>query len=183
MQLVQTQWCFFISCKGLCTQIVQTKPEFQFTTTIVVSMANKSNDLDDQISGTNLQNDGHTPHIIKWPKRPWRDGSIWQCPLPFSISVPREVTIPWSPQDPILSGNMCNFNQEERSCTSSIPHLDGTSGGGHATMKQRWPHWSSSDGPRKGYPVLWEAFPRRRPELRWGERHHIYTYRCGYLGW
>ena len=31
--------------------------------------------------------------------------------------------------------------------------------------QQNWPHQSCHDGPRKGYPVLWETFPRRRPEL------------------
>ena len=60
MWLAQTQW-FLISCKGLCTQIVQTNLEFQFMTTIVMSMATKSSNLDDHISGANLQNDGHTP--------------------------------------------------------------------------------------------------------------------------
>ena len=39
---------------------MQTNPEFQFMTTIVMSMAAKSRDLDDQISGANLQIKGHT---------------------------------------------------------------------------------------------------------------------------
>ena len=60
MQLAQTQW-FFISCKGLCTHIVQTDPEFQFTAPSVMSMAAKSSDLDDWTSGANLQTECHTP--------------------------------------------------------------------------------------------------------------------------
>ena len=60
MWLVQTQW-IFISSKGLCTQIVQTDPEFQVTAITVVSMATKSIDLDDWMSGVNLQTEGHIP--------------------------------------------------------------------------------------------------------------------------
>ena len=45
---------FFISCEGLCTWIVWTNLEFQFMATTGVSMATKSSDLDDQISGANL---------------------------------------------------------------------------------------------------------------------------------
>ena len=59
MWLAQTQ-CFFISCKGLCSQIVQANLEFQFMTTTVMSMATNSSDLDNQISEANLQTEGHT---------------------------------------------------------------------------------------------------------------------------
>ena len=68
-----------------------------------------------------------------------------------------------------------------RSCTSAIPCLDGASGGGHTMTQQNWPHQSSSDRPRKSYPLLWEMFPSRRPEQRQGKRCHIYTYHCWYL--
>ena len=52
---------FFISHKGLCTQIVQTDLEFQFMATTVTSMATKSSNLDNQMSGANLKTEGHTP--------------------------------------------------------------------------------------------------------------------------
>ena len=126
-------------------------------------------------------------HHQGWLKRPWRDGSIWQCPLPFSISVTREATIPWSPWDLILSGNTHNFNWEERSSTVLHAHtwmapvVDG-----HAMTWQSWPHQSSSDGPGRGYPVLWETFPSRRSELRWGRKTphwHLQVLVLGFISW
>ena len=53
---------FSFLTRGLCTQIVLTNLEFQFTTTIVMSMATKCSDLDDWISGANLQNNSAPPH-------------------------------------------------------------------------------------------------------------------------
>ena len=134
-------------------------------TTTVMSMATKSSNLDNWKSGANLQIEGHgltSPSDQKGLEETGASGTA----LPFSIWVSREVTIAWSPQDLILFRNTCYFNGEERSCTSSLPCLDGTSGGGHAMTQQSWPHQSSSDGPRKSYSILWEMFPRRRPELR-----------------
>ena len=61
MQLVQTQCFFYFLARAFALKIVQTNLEFQFMTTIVMSMATKSSDLDDQISRADLQNDGHTP--------------------------------------------------------------------------------------------------------------------------
>ena len=91
MQLAQTQW-FFISCKGLCTQNVQTDLKFQSTATTVASMATKSSDLDDQMSEANLQTWGHTP-IPSRGQEDWRDGSIGQYPLPLTILVSSEETV------------------------------------------------------------------------------------------
>ena len=98
-----------------------------------------------------------TPHYQVAEKALKRQEHLAVSP-PMLYPVSREVIIPWLPWDPILSGNMHNFNQEERSCIPSVACLDGTSGGGHAMTWQSWPHQSSSDGPRKGYPVLWETF-------------------------
>ena len=44
----------FISCQSLCTQIKWPNLEFQFTATNFVSMAAKSSDLVDGMSGANL---------------------------------------------------------------------------------------------------------------------------------
>ena len=49
----------FISCQGLCAQMKWLNPEFQFTATNFVSMAAKSSNLVDEISGANLQMEGH----------------------------------------------------------------------------------------------------------------------------
>ena len=61
------------------------------------------------------------PNMVTWMtrylKRPWRDRSVWQCPLPLPIPVSREATVACFPQDPVLSKNMHNFNWRERRCT------------------------------------------------------------------
>ena len=71
---------FFISCKGLCTQIVQLNPEFQFTATTVASMATKSSDLDDQTFRANLQTEGHTPIPSRGQKDPKEMGALGSSP-------------------------------------------------------------------------------------------------------
>ena len=142
-----------------------------------MSMATKSSDIDDQISGANPPIEGCTLTSPSGQKGLEETGVSGSSPLPLPIPVSGEVTIAWSPKDLVLSRNMCNFNQRERSCTSATPCLDGTSGGGHAMTWQDWSHQSSSAGPGEGCPLLWEMVPRR-PELRQGERHNIYTHRC-----
>ena len=49
----------FISCQGLCTQIEWLYLEFQLTATNFMSMAAKLSDLVDEMSGANLQTEGH----------------------------------------------------------------------------------------------------------------------------
>ena len=48
----------FISCQGLCTHIEWPNPEFQFTATNFMSMAAKSSDLGNRMSGANSQTEG-----------------------------------------------------------------------------------------------------------------------------
>ena len=142
-QLVQTQW--FISFEGLCTQIVWTTLEFQFTTTTGMSMDTKSSILDDQISGANFQIEGHTPTSPSGQKGLKEIGASGSAPSHSPSQSPERWLLPGCPKT--WYWNTCNFNQRGRSCTSATPCLDGTSGGGHATTQQDWPHQSSSDGP------------------------------------
>ena len=158
-----------------------TNVEFQFKTTTGMWMATKSSDLDNQISGTNLQIEGHTPTSPSGWKGLKDTGASGTAPPTPHPSLQRGDCHLIS-QDPVLSRNMCSFNWRERSCVSTTPHLDGTSAGGHATTWQDWPHWSISDRPRKSCPLLWETVPWEGPELRWGERCWIYTYGCWYMG-
>ena len=44
---------------GLCTQIEWTYPEFQFMSTVSMSMASRSSDLHEQKSRVNIQTEGH----------------------------------------------------------------------------------------------------------------------------
>ena len=161
-ELAQTQW-FFISCKGLCTQIVWTNPQFQFMTTIVISMATKSSDLDDCISGVNLQNNGHTPTSPSGVKGLEEMGASGSAPSHSPPWSPERWPSPGHPGTQYCLG-ICITLTEKRGAAPPLSHtLDCASGGGHAMTWQSWPHQSSSDRPRKGYSVLWETFPRRRP--------------------
>ena len=49
----------FISCQGFCAHNEWPYPEFQLTATNFMSMAAKSSDLVDEMSGANLQMEGH----------------------------------------------------------------------------------------------------------------------------
>ena len=69
------QVVFFISCKGLCAQFVWLDPEFQFTATTIVSMATRSSDLEDQMSGANPQMEGHVYMPSKSQKDPKEMGA------------------------------------------------------------------------------------------------------------
>ena len=50
----------FISCQGFCTHIEWPNPEFQFTATNFMSMAAKSSELGNRMSGANSQMEGPT---------------------------------------------------------------------------------------------------------------------------
>ena len=50
----------WFSCMGLCTRTELTYPEFQFTTTVFMSVTTRSSDLDNQKPGINIQTEGHT---------------------------------------------------------------------------------------------------------------------------
>ena len=78
-------------------------------TTTVMPMAIKSSNLDNWISGANLQIEGCAPTSASSQKGLKRQ-EHQVVPLPFSILVSREVTIAWLPQDPVLFRNMCNIN-------------------------------------------------------------------------
>ena len=148
-----------------------------------MSMAAKSSDLDDWISGANLQNNGHTPTSSTGKKGLEEMGASGIAPSHSPSWSPERQPSPGHPGTQYCLGIHVTLTEKERSSTSSAPHLDGVSGGGHDMTWQSWPHQNSSDGPQKGYRVLWDMSPRRKPELRQGERCHIYTYRCWHLVW
>ena len=72
---------FFISCKGLCTQIVQLNLEFQFTATTIMSMATKSRDSEDWTFGANLQTEGHIPKLLEGQTDPEEMGALGSAPF------------------------------------------------------------------------------------------------------
>ena len=59
---------------------MQLNPEFQFTTTTVISMTAKSSNLDDQMSGANLQTEGYTPIPSRGHKDPEEMGVSGSAP-------------------------------------------------------------------------------------------------------
>ena len=63
------QVVFVISCKGLYTWFVWLDLEFQFMASTIVSMATRSSDLEDQMSGANLQMEGH----VDMSSQSWKD--------------------------------------------------------------------------------------------------------------
>ena len=65
------QVVYIISCQGLCTHNEWLYLEFQLTATNFVSMAAKSSDLVDRMSGANLQVDGHEKVTTQTAKDPW----------------------------------------------------------------------------------------------------------------
>ena len=54
--------------------------EFQFTATTVASMATKSSDLDDWMSGAKLQTEGHTPILSRGQMDPEETGASGSAP-------------------------------------------------------------------------------------------------------
>ena len=63
---------------GLCTQTKWIYPEFQFTATVFMSMATRSSDLDDQMTGISIQTESQTltpPGGWNGPKDPEVFGS------------------------------------------------------------------------------------------------------------
>ena len=67
--------------------------------------------------------------------------------------------------------------------TTTPTYLAGVSCGRHDLRWQIWPNRSSSDGPRLSCPVLWMAIIRRRTELGWGMRCHVYAVGSHWLDW
>ena len=77
---------FLIFLLGPLHPTVQNHPEFQFTSTVFMSMAAKLSDIDDQKSGVNIWTEGHT----LTPPSSWNgleETGIRQCPLPITIPV------------------------------------------------------------------------------------------------
>ena len=78
--------------------------------TTVMSIATKSSDLDYQISGANIQIEGHTPtspSAQKGLEETEASGNAPSCSLSQS---PESQLSPESPSDMILSKNTHNFN-------------------------------------------------------------------------
>ena len=70
MQLTKKNKCFFHFLKGPLCPISVTQPRFQFTANTTVSMAVKSNYLEDRMSAANLQMEGHADMPSKSTKDP-----------------------------------------------------------------------------------------------------------------
>ena len=70
----------FISCQGLYTWFEWLHPEFQFTATNFMSMATKSSDLGNRISGASLQMEGHTDMPSQSAKDQWESEVLGSSP-------------------------------------------------------------------------------------------------------
>ena len=70
----------FISCQGLCAQIEWLNLEFQFTATNFMSMAAKLSDLVDEMSGANLQMEGHVDVPSQSAKDLWESEALGSSP-------------------------------------------------------------------------------------------------------
>ena len=87
--MVTSNWVVsFISCQGPCTHNEWPYPEFQLTATNFVSMAAKLSDLVDEISGANLQAEGH----VDVPTQSAKD--LWEME---AVDSPPSCLPSWSP--------------------------------------------------------------------------------------
>ena len=84
----------FISCQGLCAQIESPNPEFQFTATNFMSMAAKSSDLQNRMSGANLQMAGHADVPSQSTEDLWESEALGSSPSHLPS---------WSPDRRLLS--------------------------------------------------------------------------------
>ena len=151
--------------------------------TTVASMATKSSDLKDWMSGANLQTEGHTPMPLRGQRDPEEMGALGSAPshLP-SWSLARKPS-PSGPNTRHCLGIHVTLT-EETGATPPTPHA--WMAPVVEDMPSPWQnrsHQSHSDGPRLGCPLLWEMVIGRGSEPRQGERCHIHTYRSGHLGW
>ena len=71
----------FISCQGLYTQFEWPNPEFQFTATNFMSMAAKSSDLGNRMSGANLQMESHVDVLSQSAKDLWESEALGSSPF------------------------------------------------------------------------------------------------------
>ena len=161
-------------------QTVWTHLEFQFMTTVFVSMATRSSNLDDQKCWIYPPDWGPHPHLTKQLKQPWRSRGIWDCPIPITIPVSGEES--WPPWDPLLVGNTGDLHRRWDSNSTTISCMAGTNCERNGVRWQRWPNRSCSDRPRLSHPVLCVAFITRRTELGQGMICHIYAVRCYQIG-
>ena len=151
--------------------------------TTVASMATKSSDLDDQTSAVNLQTESHTPILSRGWKDPEEMGALGSAPshLP-SWSLARK-SLPSCPNTRHCLGIHVTLT-EETGAAAPPPHT------WMAPMVEDMLHHGRTGlteavvmGPWLGCHLLWEMVIGWRPDLRWGERHCVYTYRSRHLGW
>ena len=174
---------YLFSCKGFCTQSVQTYLEFQFMTTVFVSRATRSSDLEDFEPETKIQTEGHTltpTNSQNGQENPEAFGSVPSCSP--SQSPARKPT-PDSPETQYCLEIHVKSTEDDMAIPPPPHTWQATNCGRHGLGRQNWPNRSCSDQPRTGCSVLWTAIIRRRTEHRWGERHHIHIIRSHCLGW
>ena len=88
---------FFISCQGLCAQFMWLYLEFQFTATIIMSMATRSSDLEDRRSGSNLQTEGHAGMEPQCQQGPEETGVLGSSPSHLPSWSPARGLLPNCP--------------------------------------------------------------------------------------
>ena len=117
--------------------------EFQFTATNFMSMAAKSSDLVDEISGVNLQMEGHAD----MPSQSVKD--LWE--LEASDSSPSHL-LSWSPAQRLPSSH-----PNTKHCLEICVTLTEESGA-VPPPSHSWMVPLVEDRPRQGSSLLWETF-------------------------
>ena len=168
---------------GLCTQTVWMYPEFQFTTTVFMSMATKLSNLDELNPEVKIQTEGYILTPTSSQNGPEDPEAFGSAP---SHSPSRSATrkpMPDLPETLVLFRNTGGFLLRIRK-----RYHHNLTPGRHWLWKicfmgrQTWLNRSCSDQPRMRYLVLWVSFVRRRTEFGWGKRCHMFTL-SGVIAW
>ena len=122
----------FISCQGLCTQIEWLNPVFQFTATNFVSMAAKSSDLVDNMSGANLQMEGHMDMPSLSAKDLQESEALGSSPSHLPSWSPARRPLSSCPDTKHCLEIWGDINRRIRGGAPILSFLDGTSHGRYA---------------------------------------------------
>ena len=116
------QVVYIISCQGLCTHNKRPYLEFQFTATNFMSMATKSSDLAEEMSGASLKVDGQVEEPTQGAKDLWESEEDDSSPSHLPL---------WSPARRLPSGH-----PNMRYCldTSNFEELGSTPQPSHSRM-------------------------------------------------
>ena len=86
--------------------------EFQFTATTIVSMATRSSDLEDQMSGANLQTEGHVDMPSQSQKGPEETGVLGSSPSHLPSWSPARRPLPSHPNTRYCLGIHVTLTEE-----------------------------------------------------------------------